>query len=296
MRKPIRIGTRGSALALWQARWVQTLLLGIGLKSELVPIESSGDQQLQKPLYEMGVKGIFTKELDTALLSGEVDIAVHSMKDVPTLLPEGIVNVFVPKRGLWQDVFIPNKKDWKSENCVIATSSLRRAAQWQHKFPTHQIIDIRGNVPTRLKKLRESDYHGTVMALAGLSRLEMLPENSVVLDWMVPAPAQGAVVVTGLEKSVELRALLKSLNHEGAARCVAEERRFLRILEGGCTAPIGAHVQLLKNSIHFKGCVTQKQGTRQLVFDKQFSINTKDIGQLAAESLLEKGVKELLDG
>ena len=109
MSKFIRIGTRGSALALWQARWVQTLLLGIGQKSELVPIESSGDKELQKPLYEMGVQGIFTKELDTALLSGEVDIAVHSMKDVPTQLPEGIITVFVPKRGLWQDVFIQIK-------------------------------------------------------------------------------------------------------------------------------------------------------------------------------------------
>ncbi|MGB0254736.1 MAG: hydroxymethylbilane synthase [Flavobacteriaceae bacterium] len=295
MSRLIRIGTRGSALALWQARWVQTLLASVGLKSELVPIASSGDQQLQKPLYEMGVQGIFTKELDVALLAGEIDIAVHSMKDVPTQLPEGIVTAFVPKRGLWQDVFIPNKKNWKAENSTIATSSLRRAAQWRYTFPTHNIVDIRGNVPTRLKKLRESSNHGTVMALAGLTRLEMLPENSVVLDWMIPAPAQGAVLVTGLEKNQKFLASLKPLNHNETARCVEEERLFLRVLEGGCTAPIGAHAQVVANKLHFRGCITQKEGTKQLLFDQSFSKHATDIGKKAAESLLEQGAKELLD-
>lgn len=292
---PIRIGTRGSALALWQARWVQTLLTSVGLKSELVPIESSGDTQQQLPLYEMGVQGIFTKELDVALLAGDVDIAVHSMKDVPTQLPQGIVTGFVPKRGLWQDVFIPNQKEWGAENSTIATSSLRRAAQWRHAFPTHNITDIRGNVPTRLKKLNESSWQGTIMAMAGLSRLEMLPENSVVLDWMIPAPAQGAVLVTGLEKNQSLMISLKALNHTETARCVAEERHFLRILEGGCTAPIGAHAQIVGDKIHFRGCITQKDGTKQLLFDKQFQMDTKNVGQMAAESLLEQGAKELLD-
>lgn len=295
MSRLIRIGTRGSALALWQARWVQSLLASVGLKSELVPIASSGDQQLQKPLYELGVQGIFTKELDVALLTGEIDIAVHSMKDVPTQLPEGIVTAFVPKRGQYQDVFIPNKEDWKAENSSIATSSLRRAAQWRYAFPTHNIVDIRGNVPTRLKKLRESSNHGTIMALAGLTRLEMLPENSVVLDWMIPAPAQGAVLVTGLEKNQKLLASLKPLNHNETARCVEEERMFLRTLEGGCTAPIGAHAQMVANNIHFRGCITQKEGGKQLLFDQAFSKDTPDIGKKAAESLIEQGAKELLD-
>lgn len=295
MSRLIRVGTRGSALALWQARWVQTLLASVGLKSELVPIASNGDQQLQKPLYEMGVQGIFTKELDIALLTGEIDIAVHSMKDVPTQLPEGIVTAFVPKRGLWQDVFIPNKEGWKAENSTIATSSLRRAAQWRYTFPTHNIVDIRGNVPTRLKKLRESSNHGTVMALAGLTRLEMLPENSIVLEWMIPAPAQGAVLVTGLAENETLLASLKPLNHTETARCVEEERIFLRTLEGGCTAPIGAHAQAAANNIHFRGCITQKEGTKQLLFDQSFSKDTADIGKKAAESLLEQGAKELLD-
>lgn len=296
MDNVIRIGTRGSALALWQARWVQTMLTSIGLKSELVPIQSSGDKQQQKPLYELGVQGIFTKELDTALLTGNVDIAVHSMKDVPTQLPQGIVTAFVPKRGAWQDVLVPNNSNWATENSVVATSSLRRAAQWQYKYPTHTITDIRGNVPTRLKKLNESDYDGTIMAMAGLSRLEMLPENSVVLDWMIPAPAQGAIMVTALMKNQRLLTALNKLTHNETERCANEERIFLRTLEGGCTAPIGAHAQIVKNKIHFKGCITQMDGVKQLVFDEVFPLDNKNIGQYAAEQLIAKGAKELLNG
>jgi len=295
MSNLIRIGTRGSALALWQARWVQTILTSIGLKSELVPIPSSGDQQQQKPLYELGVQGIFTKELDIALLAGDVHIAVHSMKDVPTQLPEGIVAAFVPKRGAWQDVFIPNTNQWAADNSVVATSSLRRAAQWLHKYPSHKITDIRGNVPTRLKKLSESNHSGTIMAMAGLHRLEMLPKNSLVLDWMISAPAQGAIMVTGLAENKKLLSNLKKLNHKETVRCVQEERLFLRALEGGCTAPIGAHAQVLGNKIHFKGCITQKDGLKQLVFDDLFALDASNIGQTAAEQLLEKGAKKLLD-
>lgn len=295
MNSSVRIGTRGSALALWQARWVQTMLKSIGLKSELIPIQSSGDQQQQKPLYELGVQGIFTKELDTALLAGDIDIAVHSMKDVPTQLPQGITTAFVPKRGAWQDVIVTNNPHWEAENSVVATSSLRRAAQWKYRYPSHSISDIRGNVPTRLKKLSESDFDGTIMAMAGLSRLEMLPENSVVLDWMIPAPAQGAILVTAMTENQELLSRLNKLNHKETARCVEEERKFLRTLEGGCTAPIGAHAQVVDNGIHFKGCVTQKDGKKQLIFDAVFDLDAKNIGKSAAEQLLAKGAKEVIN-
>lgn len=296
MSNSIRIGTRGSALALWQARWVQTLLTSKGIKSELVPIQSSGDKQLKKPLYELGIQGVFTKELDAALLSEDVDIAVHSMKDVPTQFPEGITTAFIPERGQWQDVFIPNTSDWESENSVVATSSLRRAAQWRNKYPTHTITDIRGNVPTRLKKLQESNFSGTIMAMAGLSRLEMLPKNAVVLDWMTPAPAQGALLVTGLEKNQKLITALRRLHHKETADCVTQERIFLRTLEGGCTAPIGAHAQMVENKMHFRGCISQKNGGKQLVFDEIFSMESPHIGRTAAENLLAKGAKELLHG
>lgn len=296
MSRDIRIGTRGSALALWQARWVQTLLSSVGLSSELVPIESSGDIQQQKPLYEMGIQGVFTKELDTALLAKEVDIAVHSMKDVPTKLPQGIVTAFVPKRGPWQDVLVVNKEDWQNDNSQIATSSLRRSAQWLYTFPTHTLVDIRGNVPTRLKKLNTSSWHGSIMALAGLERLDMLPKNSVVLDWMIPAPAQGAISVTTLESHSALLKKVEKLKHAETAFCVEQERQFLRMLEGGCTAPIGAHAQVVPGGVHFRGNVTHKEGKAQLVFEKLFPLGSKDIGGYAAKELLKQGAKELLNG
>ena len=296
MSSRVRIGTRGSALALWQARWVQTLLHKIGLKSELVPIQANGDKNLKKPLYEMGVQGIFTKELDAALLAKEVDLVVHSMKDVPTQLPEGIAPAFIPKRGVHTDVFIPNQPNWEKENSVIATSSLRRAAQWRNAYPNHQITDIRGNVPTRLKKISESTLHGTIMAQAGLVRLDMLPSNAITLDWMVPAPAQGAILVTGLASNPELLSRLYKLNDSETATCVAQERSFLRRLEGGCTAPIGAYAHIKDKVLYFTGCVTQKDGKKQLLFENHFPVTKENIGHYAATQLIQQGAKDLMHG
>ena len=240
MNKLVSIGTRGSALALWQARQVQNMLGTVGLKSELMPISSSGDKEIQKPLYEMGIQGIFTKELDVALLEGLVDLAVHSMKDVPTKLPKDIATAFIPKRGPVADVFISKNDSWENDKSVVATSSLRRSAQWMHRYPHHSIIDIRGNVPTRLKKFETLDCQGTIMAMAGLKRLEILPKQHTILEWMVPAPAQGALLITALKSNKSLIAKLSTLNNDETALCVAQERIFLRELEGGCTAPIGA--------------------------------------------------------
>ena len=297
MNNLVRIGTRGSALALWQARQAQNMLGIVGLRSELVPISSSGDKALQKPLYEMGVQGIFTKELDAALLEGQIDVAVHSMKDVPTQLPKGITTAFIPKRGPVADVFIFKNEAWEVNKSVVATSSLRRAAQWMHKYPHHSIIDIRGNVPTRLKKLETLDCEGTIMAIAGLKRLEMLPKRHTVLDWMVPAPAQGALLVTALEASKDLLAKLSPLNDDETALCVAQERIFLRELEGGCTAPIGALAKIEGDQIHFVGNITQKGGKEQRVFDQYLPIeNAHDIGSVAAKKLLSQDAKALLNG
>ena len=297
MNKLVRIGTRGSALALWQARQVQNMLGTVGLKSELVPISSSGDKELQKPLYEMGVQGIFTKELDVALVEGQVDVAVHSMKDVPTQLPKGITTAFIPKRGAVADVFIYKDEAWEDNKSVVATSSLRRAAQWMHRYPHHNIIDIRGNVPTRLKKLETLDCQGTIMAIAGLERLEILPKQHAVLDWMVPAPAQGALLVTALESNKDLLVKLSPLNDDETALCVTQERKFLRELEGGCTAPIGALAKMEGNQIHFVGNITQKGGKEQLVFDQYIPLdNGHNIGFIAAKELLSRGAKALLNG
>ena len=180
---------------------------------------------------------------------------------------------------------------------MVATSSLRRAAQWMHKYPHHSIIDIRGNVPTRLKKLETLDCEGTIMAIAGLKRLEVLPKRHTVLDWMVPAPAQGALLVTALESSVDLLTKLSPLNDDETALCVEQERIFLRELEGGCTAPIGALARIEGDQIHFVGNITQKGGKEQRVFDQYLPIeNAHDIGSVAAKKLLSQDAKALLNG
>ena len=202
MSKTIRIGTRDSELALWQAKTVQSQLEQLGHKTVLVPIKSTGDIVLDKPLYELGITGIFTKTLDIAMLNEDIDIAVHSLKDVPTLLPNGIVQAAVIKRGNVNDtlVFKNNEEFLSAKDAVIATGSLRRRAQWLNRYPTHTVVGLRGNVNSRLEKLEQNDWNAAIFAAAGIGRLNMRPENSINLSWMIPAPAQGAVMITALEK------------------------------------------------------------------------------------------------
>ena len=242
MFKTIRIGTRDSELALWQAKIVQSQLENLGHKSELVPVKSTGDLVLDKPLYELGITGIFTRTLDIALLNNDIDIAVHSLKDVPTVLPKGIVQAAVLKRGNVNDtlVFKNNEEFLGAKQALIATGSLRRRAQWLNRFPTHTITDLRGNVNSRLQKLEENDWNGAIFAAAGIGRIGIRPEEAVNLDWMVPAPAQGAIMITALEEDEKTKAIIAELNHEETEICTTIEREFLNKLEGGCTAPIGA--------------------------------------------------------
>ena len=195
MGKVIRIGTRDSQLALWQATTVQQQLTDLGYKTELVPVKSTGDVVLDKPLYELGITGIFTKTLDVAMLNGNVDIAVHSMKDVPTALPIGIRQTAVLERANSSDILVHKGLDFLETEGTIATGSLRRKAQWLHRYPSHNVVDLRGNVNLRLQKLDDNNWGGAIFAKAGLERIDVLPENYIDLNWMVPAPAQGAVVV-----------------------------------------------------------------------------------------------------
>jgi hydroxymethylbilane synthase len=199
MYTPIRIGTRESQLAVWQAMQVKEMLEVEGMAAVLVPIKSEGDIDLKTPLYEMGVQGIFTRSLDIALLNNTIDIAVHSMKDVPTQLPRGVAQAAVLKRGPVHDLLVyKGDADFlhhRDSAARIATSSIRRQAQWLHRYPHHQIHNLRGNVNTRLRKLAEEDWQAAIFAQAGLERIGLRPEKSIVLEWMLPAPAQGAIVV-----------------------------------------------------------------------------------------------------
>ena len=300
MNKSIRIGTRDSELALWQAKTVQKSLEKLGHVTELVPVKSLGDIQLEQPLYEMGITGIFTKTLDAALLSGNIDIAVHSMKDVPTSMPQGIVEAAVLKRENPTDLLLHKDLDFLSEKnetnpSIIATGSLRRKAQWLSKYPSHEVVNLRGNVNTRLQKLQDNPWQGAIFAAAGLNRIDLKPENALELDWMIPAPAQGAMLVVTKEKDDFCRNVLAALNHKNSEICVHIERQFLKTLEGGCTAPIGALAEIEGETIHFKGGLFGLEGKEKYIEEISFPISQyKNAGRKAAKSILGKGGKELM--
>ncbi|TAI47434.1 hydroxymethylbilane synthase [Flagellimonas allohymeniacidonis] len=293
MGRLIRIGTRESELALWQAKTVQSKIEALGHDTILVPIKSTGDQVLDKPLYELGITGIFTKTLDISMLNGQIDIAVHSMKDVPTQLPKGIVQAAVLERAATQDILVHKGLDFlESENSTstIATGSLRRKAQWLHRYPHHNVVDLRGNVNTRLLKVIENDWQGAIFAKAGLERIKLMPKDALILDWMIPAPAQGAMVVVTLDKDEHCKEVTNKLNHAPSEIETHMEREFLRTLEGGCTAPIGARAKFENQSVHFKGCLFSLDGKQKIEVEKL--VKTKDFkgfGERCALEVLEKG-------
>lgn len=297
MNRVIRIGTRDSELALWQAKTVATQLQDLGYVTELVPVKSTGDIVLDKPLYELGITGVFTKTLDVAMIQGAIDIAVHSLKDVPTALPKGIVQAAVLERADPNDIIVHkgNTDFLKGEEGTIATGSLRRKAQWLHKFPNHKVVDLRGNVNSRLQKLSDNDWSGAIFANAGLQRINIKPEESLLLDWMIPAPAQGIVMCVASENDEFCLEALAKLNHKETQVCGQVERDFLRQLEGGCTAPIGAHAIINNDTIYFKGCLHALDGSRKKVIEKEAPLrNFHEIGSLFANELLQNGGEELM--
>jgi hydroxymethylbilane synthase len=291
----IKIGTRASKLAVWQAEQVQTLLQKINISSSIIKIKSSGDKDLSKPVYELGITGVFTKEIDLALLNNEIDIAVHSLKDVPTKLPLGVMQGAVLQRGSELDIIIPNKA-LKSKENTIATGSLRRKAQWLNKFKTDNIVEIRGNVQTRLRKLNENNWNGTIMAKAGLERLDILPKDYQDLNWMVPAPAQGAISVQNLTINSSITEVLKQINHVETELCTNIERSFLNKLEGGCTAPIGAHAKIVHSSIVFRGILLSVDGKDKIEINEVHKLDkTEDLGERLAKKIISLGGDRILN-
>lgn len=296
--KIIRIGTRDSELALWQAHTVQKQLNELGYKTEIIAVKSQGDIILDKPLYELGITGIFTKTLDIAMINGQVDIAVHSMKDVPTALPIGIVKAAVLERANILDILVhKGKTDFLETEATIATGSLRRQAQWWNKYPNHKVVDLRGNVNTRMQKLNENDWSGAVFAAAGLERINLKPDNYINLDWMIPAPAQGAMVVVAMANDNFTLDALSQLNHIETEICTYIERQFLKTLEGGCTAPIGAIATYneKEDTIDFKGVLLSIDGKQKLEIEKIVDISEwKKLGFNAAQEILNNGGTELM--
>lgn len=298
MSKTIRIGTRDSELALWQAKTVEKKLNDLGYKTEIIAVKSQGDIILDKPLYELGITGIFTKTLDIAMISGQVDIAVHSMKDVPTALPEGIVQAAVLERANVLDILVhKGNLDFMENDGTIATGSLRRQAQWWNKYPNHKVVDLRGNVNTRMQKLSDNDWNGAVFAAAGLERINLKPENYINLDWMIPAPAQGAMVVVAMANDAFTIDAVSQLNDVETEICTYIERQFLRTLEGGCTAPIGALAKYNEpnDTIEFQGVLLSVDGKQKLEINKEVDISEwKKLGFSCAKEILENGGNELM--
>jgi hydroxymethylbilane synthase len=287
-------------LALWQAHLVQGLLAGGGCATQIVHIKSDGDTDLHTPLYELGVQGIFTKSLDIALLKGDIDLAVHSLKDVPTQMAAGLAIAAVLERGSYQDILVP-KTDSSFLDAgipaVIGTGSIRRKAQWLHRYPHHRIENLRGNVVTRLQKLADSDWNGAVFAAAGLERLGIRPEGAVDLGWMLPAPAQGAVVVVCRAGDTRVLDACRPLNHAPTALCTGIERAFLRALFGGCTTPISALATCAAGRIAFQGNVLSADGKHKSeVFYDVPEHDADDLGRRAAADVLSAGGKEILEG
>ncbi|UTD14690.1 hydroxymethylbilane synthase [Tenacibaculum mesophilum] len=299
MQKIIRIGTRDSQLAMWQARKVQKLLEELGHQTQLIPVKATGDLVLDKPLYELGITGIFTKNLDIAMLNDDIDIAVHSMKDVPTVLPEGIIQAAVLKRANYNDILLlkDNEEFMAQPNGVVATGSLRRKAQWLNRYPTHKVEGLRGNVNTRLQKLESNDWNGAIFAAAGLERVGLRPKGAVNLSWMIPAPAQGAIMVTALDENQEIKEICANLNDKDTEICTGIEREFLNRLEGGCTAPIGAlaFINEKEEEINFKGVLLSRDGKKKIEVSKKVKVGKhKYIAKDCANYVIDKGGKLIM--
>jgi len=301
MGRLIRIGTRESELAVWQATLVKNLLAQNGFEAELIFIKSEGDTDLKTPLYEIGVQGIFTKTLDIALLNKHIDIAVHSMKDVPTQMAKGIISSAILPRASYKDLLVPKQDasflNNEEFNAIIATSSIRRKAQWLNRYPNHTLENLRGNVNTRLQKVKDNNWHGAIFAAAGLERIGLRPANAVELDWMLPAPAQGAIMVVCREDDRYSFDACKPLHDEQTATSTTIERDFLRALLGGCSTPISALAQIKDGMLHFEGNVLSLDGKEKKGISKQVSVdNTAGLGNIAAGELLNNGGQSILDG
>lgn len=253
----LRIGTRSSKLAVFQAETVQSTLLANGIDSELKYIKSEGDLDQTTPLDQFSGPGVFTKALDIALLNGEIDIAVHSLKDYPVIDTDAkIALIPVLKRADPIDVLVmrkPIEELNKNTHYLIATSSSRRKAQWLYRFPNSEIVDLRGNVPRRLEQVESGDWTGAIFAKAGLDRLNIYPKNMLALEWMIPAPSQGAIGVTCLTSNSELNKEINNLVDYTDSICVKLERDFMGHLGGGCESPIGAYAKMNNGILSFKG-------------------------------------------
>jgi len=303
MKRKLTIGTRGSDLALWQANWLKVRLgeLYPELQVEIKVIKTQGDTILEAALYNLKDKGFFSKAIEDDLLAGKIDIAVHSLKDLPTKLPEGLIICAVSDREDAHDVFISkthNSIQSLPQGAAIATGSLRRRSQLLNYRNDLNIIDLRGNVPTRLKKFLASDWEGMILAYAGLSRLgfQAYVREVVSEDIILPAVGQGVIAVECRQSDSEIGQLVKPIHNETVYQQVLAERALLQSLEGGCQVPIGVYTKVADGNITLKAMVGSPDGKKiarcEILGEKK---EPEALGIRAAEKLLEAGAKEILE-
>jgi hydroxymethylbilane synthase len=292
--KKLKIGSRSSKLALWQAEKVKDLIHENSIESEIVSVESDGDIDLKTPIYELGIQGVFTKSLDIALINNHIDIAVHSYKDVPTKLAEGLTIASVLKRDNAMDVLL--YKNSVDSIKKIATSSIRRKAQWLNRFPDNEIFNVRGNVQTRLQKFADENWDAIIFSAAGLERMNLIPQKSVMLDWMLPAPAQGVIVVVCREDDMETLQICSQFNNVETDICTSVERDFLNHLYGGCSAPIGASAEIVNGRILFKGNLMSVDGKIRYEIEESVSVDDAvTLGYESAQKILKMGGDKIIN-
>lgn len=297
------IGSRGSELALWQTNFVKTALEKNfpDLKLEIKIIKTTGDKMLDVALSKIGDKGLFTKQIENALLSKEIDLAVHSLKDLQTVQPEGLCIGAISKRETPNDVLIGKKYqtiDELPKNAKVATGSLRRRSQLLHYRPDLEIFEMRGNVPSRIAKFDESDLDAMILAFAGIHRLNLDERISQIIPFeiMLPAVGQGAMAIEVREDEAELKEILRIINDAETEFCATAERAFLRSLEGGCQVPIGANAIIENNKMHlegFVGSLSGKTNLRERITGKKSE--AEHLGQRLAQILIDKGANEILE-
>ncbi len=299
---PLRIATRGSKLALWQAEHVAALLRPVLAPRpvELVIVQTTGDRVQDRSLSVLGGQGAFTKEIQQAVLDGRADVAVHSLKDLPTQPVPGLVLAATPPRAAVQDAFVSVKYrrfDDLPEGATLATGSLRRRAQLLHRRPDLRLADMRGNVETRLRKMHEQGLDGMILAVAGLERLGLADQVAEVLseEWMLPAVGQGALGVECRADDADTRAVLERINHRETFLAVLAERAFLRALGGGCLVPIAGLGRLDHGDLLVQGMVCSPDGSRRIAAAVSGSAHDAEpLGERLAERLRQLGAEEIL--
>jgi hydroxymethylbilane synthase len=294
----LRLGTRKSKLALWQANFVKEKLEALGCKVEIVPITTTGDKILDAPLAKIGGKGLFVKEIENALLAGEIDLAVHSLKDVPITIPEGLTLSAITEREEPYDVLISRngkKLEELPSGAVVGTSSLRRQVQIKRRRRDLRVEILRGNVDTRLRKLKEGLYDAIVLAYAGVKRMGLSGEISQVLEDFIPAVGQGSLAIETRADDERVINFVKVLNHEESWLRAVCERAFLRELQGGCQVPIGAYAWIEGDRIKIKGFISDLEGERFLEGYEEGGLQeAEEVGKRLAQRLLREGGEEIL--